>query len=241
LRGAVKYIRSTRQSFVVQNALPIHPLASRFAFAIAAAALALPAWAATMVQAQAVGPAGDPVEDAVVFLLPTSGQKLTSHAPLSASVAQHDREFVPYVTVVQTGAPVRFPNQDPIRHHVYSFSQPKKFEIKLYAGDAPDPIIFDKPGIVTMGCNVHDWMLGYVLVVDTPWFGKSSADGQIQINAVEDGEYDARIWHPRQRHEAALQHLKLTGATPGPLRFVIEVAPRKPHYKPPLDPLHYTK
>jgi plastocyanin len=174
-------------------------------------------------------------------LVPVSAQKLARRAPLSAAVAQHDREFVPYLTVVQTGAAVSFPNQDPIRHHVYSFSKPKKFEIKLYAGDAPDPIIFDTPGVVTMGCNVHDWMLGYVLVVDTAWFGKTGADGRVQISAVEDGEYEGHIWHPRQRHEVAPQHVSVTRAMREPLRFVIEVAPRKPHYKPPLDPLHYSK
>ena len=216
-------------------------LVLRCTLALAAAALAGPLAAASDVQVQVLGPDDKPVQDAVVFLRTLSGQKTAAHTPLAASVEQHDREFVPYVTVVQTGAAVRFPNQDPIRHHVYSFSQPKKFEIKLYAGDAPDPIIFDKPGVVTMGCNVHDWMLGYVFVVDTPWFAKTDASGLARIDAVEDGEYEARIWHPRQRHEVSVQHLKLAGALPEPLHFVIEVASRKPHYKPPLDPLHYAK
>lgn len=212
-----------------------------FVFALAAAALASPAGATRTVRAEVVGPGGEAVEDAVVFLLPASAQKPTGHPPQPASVAQQDREFVPYVTVVQTGAAVRFPNLDPIRHHVYSFSKAKKFEIKLYAGEAPDPIVFDSPGVVTMGCNVHDWMLGYVFVVDTPWFGKSDAGGHIQIDAVDDGNYEARIWHPRQRHDVAPQELKLAAATAEPLHFVIDVAPRKPHYKPPLDPLHYSK
>ncbi|HXA11155.1 MAG TPA: methylamine utilization protein [Mycobacterium sp.] len=216
-------------------------LVLRCTLALAAAALAGPLAAASDVQVQVLAPDGGPVQDAVVFLRTLSGQKTAAHTPLAASVEQHDREFVPYVTVVQTGAAVRFPNQDPIRHHVYSFSQPKKFEIKLYAGDAPDPIIFDKPGVVTMGCNVHDWMLGYVFVVDTPWFAKTDARGLARIDAVEDGEYEARIWHPRQRHEVSVRHLKLAGALPEPLHFVIEVASRKPHYKPPLDPLHYAK
>jgi plastocyanin len=216
-------------------------LVLRCTLALAAVACAGPLAAASIVQAQVLGPDGEPVQDAVVFLRPLSDQKAAGHAPIAASVEQHDREFVPYVTVVQTGAAVRFPNQDPIRHHVYSFSQPKKFEIKLYAGDAPDPIIFDKPGVVTMGCNVHDWMLGYVFVVDTPWFAKTDASGLARIDAVEEGEYEARIWHPRQRHEVSMQHLKVAGAMPEPLHFVIEVAARKPHYKPPLDPLQYTK
>ncbi len=216
-------------------------LLSRFAFAFAAAALAWPVWAASTVHAQVVGPTGEPIEDAAVFLRPVSGQRLPKHAPLPAAIAQHDREFVPYLTVVQTGAAVSFPNQDPVQHHVYSFSKAKKFEIKLYAGDGPDPIVFDQPGVVTMGCNVHDWMLGHVFVVDTPWFGKTDSKGLAQIDAVEDGEYEAGIWHPRQRQEVAPQHLKLAGTMAEPLHFVIEVAPRKPHYKPPLDPLHYTK
>jgi plastocyanin len=208
---------------------------------MAAAALTWPALAVTIVRAEVLGPAGEPVQDAAVSLRPTSGQKTAGHQPVPASVEQHDREFVPYLTVVQTGAAVRFPNQDPIRHHIYSFSRPKKFEIKLYAGDGPEPIVFDKPGVVTMGCNVHDWMLGYVFVVDTPWFGKTDARGQVQIDAVEDGEYEARVWHPRQRDEAPVQRIKLAGPLQDPLRFVLDVAARKPRYKPPADPLHYAK
>jgi len=215
-------------------------LALRIAIALAAAVPVSPLLAATAIQAQVGGPDGGPVEDAVVFLLPLSGQNPAGHPPSPATIEQRDREFVPYLTVVQTGAAIRFPNQDPIRHHIYSFSKPKKFEIKLYAGEGPDPIIFDKPGIVTMGCNVHDWMLGYVFVVDSPWFGKTASSGRVRIDAVEDGEYQARIWHPRQRREVPAQRLVVAGPASEPLHFVIEVAPRKPHYKPPLDPLHYT-
>ena len=213
---------------------------TRIAICLAGAALAAPLSAATTVQAEVVGPASAPVEDAVVFLIPLSGQKVGRPA-VPATIAQQDREFVPYVTAVQAGASVRFPNRDPIRHHVYSFSPARKFEIKLYAGDAPDPIVFDKPGVVTLGCNVHDWMLGYVLVVDTPWFARTGADGRAQIEAVDDGQYEAHVWHPRQRSEAAPQRLTVAATAAGALRFTIEVAPRKPHYKPPLDPLHYTR
>ena len=215
--------------------------ASFAAVTLAVACCASAAGAASTVRVSVAGPGGEPVEDAVVFLNPLSGQKIPGHPPVPATIAQQDREFVPYVSAVQAGAAVRFPNRDPIRHHVYSFSPARKFEIKLYAGDAPDPIVFDKPGVVTLGCNVHDWMLGYVLVVDTPWFARTGADGRADIEAVDDGPYEARVWHPRQRAEAAPQRLTVTAATADALRFTIEVAPRKPHYKPPLDPLHYTK
>jgi plastocyanin len=214
---------------------------SRLAFTLAVAAFAWPSLAATVVRAQVVGADGAAVEDAVVFLRPLSDQKPAVRPAQAVSVQQHDREFVPYLTVVQTGTAVRFPNQDPIRHHVYSFSQPKKFEIKLYAGDGPEPIVFDKPGLVTMGCNVHDWMLGYVFIVDTPWFGKTDPEGMVQIDAVEDGEYEARVWHPRERHEVALQRIKVAGVTAEPLHFTIDAKPLKRRYKPPLDPLKYSK
>ena len=212
----------------------------RLAFALAAA-ITSPGWAASGIRADVVALRGEPVEDAVVFLRPLSQQRPAARTLQPATIEQHDREFVPYLTVVQTGTPVRFPNQDPIRHHVYSFSQPKKFEIKLYAGDGPDPIVFDKPGVVTMGCNVHDWMLGYVFIVDTPWFGKTGADGQVQIDTVDDGEYEARVWHPRARHEVALQRIKITSGAAQGLHFVIDVAPMKHRYKPPLDSVQYAK
>ena len=224
-----------------EHPVTMRPPTLRIAFALAAAACTWPVLAATLVHAEVLGPGGQPVEDAAVYLLPVSERKAAGHPPVPASVEQHDREFVPYLTVVQTGAAVRFPNQDPIQHHIYSFSQPKKFEIKLYAGQGPEPMIFDKPGVVTMGCNVHDWMLGYVFVVDTPWFGKTDARGQVQIDAAEVGEYEARVWHPRQRAQAPLQHIKVGGPQQEPLHFVLDVVARKPRYKPPADPLHYTK
>src|SRR6267378_352583 len=117
----MKCVGATRQSVLAKHLVSMRPLVLRLAFALAAIALAGPVPAVTLVHAEVVGPAGEPVEDAAVFLRPISGQKTAGHPPLPASVEQHDREFVPYLTVVQIGAAVRFPNQDPIRHHIYSF------------------------------------------------------------------------------------------------------------------------
>jgi plastocyanin len=212
-----------------------------FASALSAWAVSAgPAAASSTVRIQVVGPNGEPVEDAAMYLQPSGDQKTVPRVPQPAAIAQRNREFVPHLTVIQTGAAVSFPNKDPVQHHVYSFSKAKRFEIKLYAGDGPEPIVFDQPGVVTIGCNVHDWMLGYVVVVDTPWFGKTDTGGLAQIEGVDDGEYEVRLWHPRQRHEVAPQHLKLPGGSAEQLRFVVEVAARKPRYKPPLDPLHYS-
>jgi plastocyanin len=136
-----------------------------------------------------------PVDDAAVWVMPKSGA-----APIGkreAAIAQKDKTFVPLVTVIQTGTPVQFPNMDPIRHHVYSFSTPKPFEIKLYAGTPVAPIVFEKPGEVVLGCNIHDHMLAFVYVVDTPWFGKSR-NGVVRIENLPAGDYLLHLAHYRQ-------------------------------------------
>ena len=95
-----------------------------------------------------------------------------------------EREFVPFVTVVQTGTVVTFPNRDPILHHVYSFSPAKQFEIKLYTGKSPTEIVFDKAGVVTLGCNIHDHMIAYVYVSDSPWTAMTGRAVEAAANAL---------------------------------------------------------
>jgi plastocyanin len=108
----------------------------------------------------ATTPEGNPVEDFAVVLETPNAQPLQKS---KAIILQRDREFNPYLTIIQTGTAVDFPNLDPFKHHVYSFSQPKIFEIKLYAGKPAKPVVFDKPGVVALGCNIHDWMEAYIL------------------------------------------------------------------------------
>jgi len=112
-----------------------------------------------------------------------------------AVVDQIDKTFVPQIAVVQTGTAVEFPNSDNIRHQVYSFSPAKVFTLKLYSGRPSAPVVFDKPGLVVLGCNIHDNMLGYVLSVDTPWFARSAAPGTAKIADVPAGSYDVFAWH----------------------------------------------
>lgn len=116
--------------------------------------------------------------------------------PKSGSMAQLGQRFVPHVLVVQRGADVDFPNRDRTRHHVYSFSEARSFELKLYLGEPAAPVRFDVPGIVTLGCNIHDWMLGYIVVVDTPYFTQSGPDGHLSLDLPE-GRYRLWVWHPR--------------------------------------------
>ena len=112
-------------------------------------------------------------------------------------MAQVSKQFDPRVLVVPVGTSVTFPNRDTVRHHVYSFSPAKNFELKLYAGTAANPVVFDKVGIAVLGCNIHDNMAAWVVVVvDTPYYARSSAGGTASLANVPPGSYRLRVWHP---------------------------------------------
>jgi plastocyanin len=144
------------------------------------------------------GPKGEPVPDAVVSLVPLDRPvpPMTSQSA-AVEISQEDEQYQPYLTVVRTGTRVEFPNKDRIQHHIYSASEAKKFEKPLYAPGAREAIVFDQPGVVALGCNIHDWMAAYVVVVDTPWFARSEAAGQASLADVAPGRYRLEVWHPR--------------------------------------------
>ena len=137
----------------------------------------------------------EPVADAVVVAVPEDGT-IPESVPGRDSVDQVDRQFVPHVKAIYAGTSVFFPNKDNIRHHVYSFSRAKRFELPLYSGVPADPVNFDTPGVVTLGCNIHDWMIGYIYVSESPWFAVSGADGVAEITELPAGRYRLRSWHP---------------------------------------------
>lgn len=155
----------------------------------------LPAQAAS-VTIKAGDAAGHALDSVVVSLVPVSRAGLPVARP--AQIEQRDKTFLPAISVVQTGTAMEFPNNDTVRHHVYSFSAAKVFELKLYAGKPEKPVVFDKPGVVVLGCNIHDRMVAYVVVVDTPWSAISQADGVARITDVPNGDYQLQLWHPRR-------------------------------------------
>lgn len=163
---------------------------------------------------------GRALEDAAVFLEPVAG-KVPPLRPRAVVIEQKDKRFVQAVTVVQTGQAIAFPNLDTVRHHVYSLSQAKLFELKLYSGVPASPVVFDKPGIVVLGCNIHDTMAAFVRVVDTPWHGRTDAAGKVRIDGVPDGDYRLKVWHPGQPavEVAAEQALKVAGDVAVTLRL----------------------
>jgi plastocyanin len=140
---------------------------------------------------------GRPVVDAVLVAVPVDGTVRSRERPRDGSIDQVDKEFVPRVTIVSVGGAVTFPNHDDVRHQVYSFSPAKRFELPLYAGVPAQPIVFDKPGVVVLGCNIHDWMVGYVYVSESPFFGKTGKDGKAVLSELPARAYVVHVWHPQ--------------------------------------------
>ena len=182
--------------------------------AVALTALAAPAIAGD-VAVDVRDQAGQPVRDAVVMIKPAAGLSAT---PMKVSwpmiMAQQNIQFAPYVLIVPLGSTVRFPNKDKVRHHVYSFSAPKKFELKLYGKDESRTVVFDKPGAVSLGCNIHDSMIGFIYVTDTPYAAKSGADGMAVVKDVPAGGATLMVWHPDLKARApSPRGLSVAGAS----------------------------
>ena len=177
---------------------------------------------------------GKPVIDAVVSLT-ASGTATPPPRAAGAVMDQQNKEFVPLVLPVTVGTPVTFPNRDNIRHHVYSFSSPKKFELPLYSGTPAAPVVFDKPGSVVLGCNIHDWMVGHVYVLSTPYFAKTGEDGRARVADVAPGTYVARVWHPRLKADTdkTATPVTVSAGEPARITFTVDLKPdRRPIRRP---------
>jgi plastocyanin len=152
--------------------------------------------AAAPLTVQVSNAAGQAIADAVVYAEPVAGPPAAKSPRQPVEIEQKGRTFLPLVTVVQTGTEISFPNRDTVRHHVYSFSPAKTFEIKLKADVAGSPpVLFDKPGTVVVGCNIHDQMVAYIQVVNTPYFAKTDATGKARIDNLPNGKYTLKAWH----------------------------------------------
>lgn len=182
------------------------------AIVLMVSAASVHAMAAT-VTVQVLDVAGTPVPNAVVYAEPTGGQTVPKSLK-QAEIEQKDIKFFPLVSVVQVGTPVLFPNHDKVRHHVYSFSPAKTFELKLYSGVPTSPMIFDKVGTVVLGCNIHDQMVAYLQVVNTPYFAKTDMSGRARLEGLVNGKYALKAWYFKMApNEAAMeQPLNYQGA-----------------------------
>lgn len=212
---------------VTPSAGPIHRIASRrgarcalgaLVVGLAASAQAAP-WTVEVRDAS-----GQPLPQSVVAVY-VKGQHSVAPAGTRAEIGQKQRQFQPQLTVVQTGTAVVFPNFDTVRHHVYSFSPIARFELKLYSGTPAAPVVFDKPGTATMGCNIHDRMQAWVHVVDTPLYAITDAAGRAQLD-VPPGEHQLQLWHPRWPEDRAprLQPLSVP-STGGATTVALDLPP----------------
>jgi plastocyanin len=160
---------------------------------VAAAATAYPTMAARVdIQVQAAD--GRPLSGAVVYV-DSPAARAAARPVAGTEVEQADKRFTQTVSVVPVGSQIHFPNRDKVRHHVFSFSPAKTFEIKLYTGTPANPVLFDKPGLVVLGCNIHDSMVAWVLVVESPWYGQTNALGQARLPQVPAGSHTLQVWH----------------------------------------------
>jgi plastocyanin len=183
--------------------------------------------------------AGMPVGDAVVYATPLDSDAPAPRNPREAVMDQRNKEFVPYVLPIQTGTTVIFPNKDDIRHHVYSISPAKRFGLPLYKGTPAEHVVFDKPGAVMIGCNIHDWMLAYIYVMDTPYFTKTGEDGKVELRNLPQGAYEVRVWHPRMKDSAESTANRIAATTHGKSNIDIEImfqVALKPEWRPPRAP-----
>ncbi len=141
----------------------------------------------------------------VVLVAQPDNAASIKRVPRVAVMDQLNMQFVPDILVIQSGSSVDFPNSDQIQHQVYSFSAPKRFQLSLYAGHKYPPVLFDRAGLVTVGCNIHDSMLGYIYVTDSPFFGKSDGHGQLLLHDLPSGGYMVTAWHPQLQDVSAQQ------------------------------------
>ncbi|HZG21337.1 MAG TPA: methylamine utilization protein [Herbaspirillum sp.] len=179
------------------------------------------------VAVQVLDSAGQVVPNAVVYAEPVGGAAAPAKAPRQIEIEQKNKTFIPLVTVVQTGTPILFPNHDNVRHHVYSFSPAKTFELKLYSGVPGSPVVFDKAGTVVLGCNIHDEMVAYVQVVNTPHFGVTDHRGTVQLDGLGNGRYTLKAWYftmgPNQA--AVQQPLEVQGEGRATIKLNVKAVP----------------
>jgi plastocyanin len=197
----------------------------KLVLALALRALAAAAGAGP-VELRVTDAAGRPLPQAVVFLESREARAAVKPAT-GVEIAQAAKQFVPQVSVVTVGTSVTFPNRDTVRHHVYSFSATNKFEIKLYVGTPAAPVVFDQPGIAGLGCNIHDTMAAWVVVVDTPYFAQTAPDGRATLPQVPVGAYRLRAWHAALPPGAPAADVALR-VEAGPVQASVQLAEARP-------------
>lgn len=190
----------------------------------AAGALLSASLAAAPLSVRVVDSGGHPVRDAVVTLYPAGGAARAPRAGGRFTVSQKDIQFHPFLSIVPVGADVSFPNLDPTKHHVYSFSPAKRFELKLFAKDQSRTVRFDKPGVIALGCNIHDQMSAFIIATDSVWTARTNAQGMAVFADAPGGSGRVTVWHPYLRAPGGAVQQAL-GPAQRSLAFAVRLRP----------------
>jgi plastocyanin len=184
--------------------------------------------AAVELTGRVVDKEGQGLSEAVVFV--AAAGAAPSRPPTEPAVMdQIHKQFVPHVLPVVVGTRVHFPNHDQIHHHVYSFSRTKSFEIPLHKGEDTDPVLFDKEGVVKVGCNIHDWMSGVILVLPTPYYAMTDEGGRFKLPELPAGTYPVTVWHERAEADPDVlrRDVRIEEAV-APLTIELSIASERP-------------
>jgi plastocyanin len=176
-----------------------------------------------------LGNNGEGITQAVVFVQTLPAGVVLPKKALAAEMDQVHKEFVPPLLPVAVGSQIRFPNRDQIHHHVYSFARTKSFELPLYKGEDAPPVLFDKPGVVKIGCNIHDWMSAIIFVAPTPYFALSDETGHFALQQIPSGTYTVVAWHElsQVKIEDTAQQIQVR-EQPAEAVFTLPLSERRP-------------
>jgi plastocyanin len=192
---------------------------------ILAAGLCLAApLAAAPLSVRVVDSSGRPVRDAVVTVYPAGAAARPARSGGRFTVSQKSLQFHPFLTIVPVGADVSFPNFDPTKHHVYSFSAAKRFELKLFARDQSRTVHFDRAGVVALGCNIHDAMSAFIVVTDSLWTAHTDARGMAVFGDAPNAPARVTVWHPYLRAPGGIVQSNLAAGQRG-ANFSIRLRP----------------
>jgi hypothetical protein len=173
-----------------------------------------------------VDPKGQPVTEVVISLTRLDAPPAIVEPGPPAEIIQENKEFKPHVLAIGVGSSVAFSNRETkaVQHQCYSLSDAKRFEIPLHKPGNTSPILFDKPGVVVVGCNIHDWMNAYIVVLATPWFAQSADAGTATIAGAPAGRYRADVWHARQEKPESRE---LALPADGAVTFTLALKPER--------------
>jgi hypothetical protein len=194
--------------------------AALVAFVMLGAGFACPRTNAADLTVRVEDASGTALPMAVVYATPLTHLR---PEPGKATIDQMHRQFVPRDSVVEAGTSISFPNSDNIHHSVYSISPAKVFTLPLYAGKAASPVVFDKPGVVVLGCNIHDSMVAWILVVDTPYHASTDGSGAVTLKNLPPGDYVLRAWHEPMAEEGPGEPIRVASGPTAPLTLRLDV------------------